>query len=96
MATSAPSLRQASHFSAEPAVTMTRAPNALASWIAAVPMPDDAAVHQQGLAGLEAAALEHVVPDREERLRDRGRLPAIDSPAGIGSAWLSCATQYSA
>jgi non-specific serine/threonine protein kinase/serine/threonine-protein kinase len=29
------------HFAAEPAVTITRAPNALASWIAAVPMPEE-------------------------------------------------------
>src|SRR5215831_4195309 len=41
MATSAPSLRHASHFSAEPAVMITRAPNDLASWIAVVPMPDE-------------------------------------------------------
>ena len=33
--------RQASHVSAEPAVVITRAPNALASWIAVVPMPDE-------------------------------------------------------
>ena len=31
-----------------------------------------AAMHEQGLARLEAAALEHVVPDREEGFRDRG------------------------
>ena len=31
-------------------------------------------MHQQRLAGLEMAALERVVPDREERLRDRCRL----------------------
>src|SRR5690242_235917 len=41
MARSAPSLRQASHFSGVPAVTMTRAPNALPSWIAVVPIPDE-------------------------------------------------------
>ncbi len=38
---SAPSLRQASHLSSEPAVTITRAPNCLPSWIAVVPMPDE-------------------------------------------------------
>lgn len=36
-----PSFRQASHFSLEPAVAMTVAPNALASWIAVVPIPDE-------------------------------------------------------
>jgi hypothetical protein len=40
MATSAPSRRQASHLSSDPAVAMTVAPKALASWIAVVPMPE--------------------------------------------------------
>ena len=40
MAASAPSFRQAAHFSALPAVAITVAPKALASWIAVVPMPD--------------------------------------------------------
>ena len=39
MATSAPRARQKSSFSGDPAVQMTRAPNALPSWIAVVPMP---------------------------------------------------------
>jgi hypothetical protein len=38
---SAPSLSQAAHFSADPAVAKTRAPWATASWIAVVPIPDD-------------------------------------------------------
>ena len=41
MASSAPSRSQAAHFSAEPAVANTRAPNARANWIAVVPMPLD-------------------------------------------------------
>ena len=41
MARSAPSLRQASALSCEPTVTITFEPNALASWIAMVPMPDE-------------------------------------------------------
>ena len=39
MATSAPSARQRASFSAVPAVQITRAPFALASWIATVPIP---------------------------------------------------------
>jgi len=39
MARSAPSSRQAAHFCALPAVTITRASNALPSRIAVVPMP---------------------------------------------------------
>jgi hypothetical protein len=39
-ATSAPKFFAAAHFSAEPAVVMTLPPNALASMIAVVPMPD--------------------------------------------------------
>jgi len=38
---SAPSARQASSFSTDPAVTAMRAPIACASWIAIVPIPLD-------------------------------------------------------
>jgi hypothetical protein len=41
IARSAPSFRQASHFSLLPAVVMTLAPKAEPSWIAVVPMPDE-------------------------------------------------------
>src|SRR5436190_9804804 len=41
MARSAPIRSQATHFSAEPALTNTRAPRARASWMAVVPMPLD-------------------------------------------------------
>jgi len=37
----APSVSQAAHFSADPAVAYTGEPSACASWIAAVPMPLD-------------------------------------------------------
>ena len=72
MATSAPSLRQASHFSAEPAVVMTRAPNSLASMMAVVPMPEVPPCTSSVSPFLQRAALEHIVPDGEEGLRHGG------------------------
>ena len=51
---SAPSSRQRPHFSSEPAVTTMRPPAALTSWMAAVPIPLAAAVHQRGAAVREA------------------------------------------
>ena len=64
--------RRRAAFSALPTVTMTLAPSAAAIWIAVVPMPLAAAMHEQPFAWLEAAALEYVVPDGEHGLGQRG------------------------
>ena len=74
MARSAPRATQAAHFSAEPAVAKTRAPKARASWMAVVPMPLAPPWTRSDSPGGEPAALEHVVPDREEGL-GQGRRP---------------------
>ena len=66
--------RQASHLSAEPAVTKTVAPNALAEHDRRGADAGRAAMHEQRLARLQAAALEDVGPDGEEGLGERRRL----------------------
>ncbi len=73
MARSAPSAVHAAHFSSLPAVTMTVAPNALPSWMAEVPMPDEPPWTSSVSPALRSAAVEDVGPDREERLGDRSR-----------------------
>ena len=50
---------------------MTRAPSALASWMAVVPMPEEPPCTSRVSPAFEPAALEHVVPDREECFRER-------------------------
>ena len=50
---------------------------------------------EERLAGLEAAALEHIGPDREEGLGDAAA-SITERPCGIGKALSSAATQYSA
>src|SRR5258708_11752833 len=67
MARSAPRRRQASHFSAEPAVAITWAPNALPSWMAAVPMPEEPPWTSNVS---PAFRLEGVVPHGKEGLGD--------------------------
>ena len=78
----------ASAFSALRTVVNTVAPNALASWIAVVPMPLAPPWISTALAGLELAALEEVVPDGEVVLRQRRGAAACRSPwaaAGIAA-----------
>ena len=82
MAWSAPSLRQASALSCDPTVTITLAPNALASWIAMVPMPDEPPWISSVSPAFKRAALEHIVPDRHQRFRGRAGLHASTAPAG--------------
>jgi hypothetical protein len=86
---------QYSTFSAEPAVVMTVAPQALATWMAVVPMP------------LLPPWMSTVSP-RARRARSRrlwctvksvsGRVAAAaaSSPAGHGRQWSALAAQYSA
>ncbi len=57
-----------------PAVTITVAPKALASWIAVVPMPLEPPWTSSVSPGCSAAALEDVGPDGEEGLGNAGRL----------------------
>ena len=69
------------HFSAEPAVAITLAPNALASWIAVVPMPLVPPCTRNHSPAVEPPALEHVVPHREEGLgHGRRRAPCRARP----------------
>ena len=65
MARSAPSLSQALHFSAEPAVANTRAER-IGEQDRRRADAARAAMDEEGLAGLEAAALEHIRPDGTE------------------------------
>ena len=71
---SAPSATQAAHFSGEPAVAKTRAPNALASMMAVVPMPLEPPCTRKVSPGLRLGAVEHIGPHREEGLRHPRRL----------------------
>ena len=95
MALSAPSARHALHFSAEPAVAITLEPSALASWIAVVPMPLEPPCtisHSPGLRPPRSNTLFHTV----KNVSGTAAACTMSSPAGIGSADVSSAMQYSA
>ena len=79
MARAAPRATQAAHFSGEPAVTSTRAPWALGHLDGGGADARGSAVDEQGLAGLEATALEDVGPDGEEGLGQRGGLGQVEA-----------------
>ena len=77
---------QAAHFSSLPAVAITVAPQALASWIAVTPMPLVPPWTSSVSPGLQARPVEHVRPDGEEGLGQARRLDvgqASRAPAGI-------------
>ena len=95
MATSAPSLRHASHFSAEPAVMITRAPNDLASWIAVVPMPDEPP-WTSSVSPAFNRPRSKVLCQTVKKVSGIAAAATSVRPGGTGSAWLSCAGQYSA
>ena len=77
-----PATRHSVQLLGAPAVATTRAPSAAASWIAIVPMPPAAAVHEQRLAGLQPGDHEHVRPHRAGHLRQRRRRSPGRCPSG--------------
>ena len=60
-------------------MAITVAPNALASWMAVVPMPEVPPWTSSVSPGLQAPALEHVVPDREIGLGEGRRLDHVEA-----------------
>src|SRR5213594_2817052 len=95
MARSAPSLRQASHFPAEPAVVITLAPSALANWIAAVPIPDEPPCTSSVSPDLRPPRSK-VLYQTVKNVSGTAAASVIGRLAGTGRQWLSCAGQYSA
>jgi hypothetical protein len=95
MARSAPSLSHALHFSAEPAVAMTRDPSALASIMAVVPMPLDPPWTSRVSPALSAARSKTFV-HTVKKVSGMAAASTIESPLGTGKALSSAAMQYSA
>ena len=83
------------HLSAEPAVAITLAPNALASWIAVVPMPlvpPCTRNHSPAASRPRSNTLFHTV----KNVSGTAAACTMSSPPGIGSATASSAMVYSA
>jgi hypothetical protein len=95
IARSAPSVSQARHFSAEPAVANTRAPLARASCIAVVPIPEEPPWHRNTSPALSRPRPKTLV----QTVKNVSGMPAAstaDRPCGTGNALSSWTTQYSA
>ena len=81
------------HLSAEPAVAITFAPNALASWIAVVPMPLEPPCtrnHSPAFSAPRSNTLFHTV----KNVSGTAAAFTMSSPPGMGSAAVSSAMQY--
>ena len=73
---------------------MTRAPNALASWIAVVPMPDEPPCTRKVSPDFKPPR-SNMLCQTVKKVSGMAAPSIIDKPE-IGSAWLSWARQYSA
>ena len=83
------------HFSAEPAVAITLAPNALASWMAVVPMPlvpPCTRNHSPAASRPRSNTLFQTV----KKVSGTAAARTMSSPAGMGRAMLSSAMAYCA
>jgi len=67
----------------DPAVTITRAPSALDSWMPIVPISGGTAVDEHGLTALQVPAIDEIGPAGEQGFRYRRGL-AHRQAAGIG------------
>ena len=73
---------------------MTRAPKALASWIAVVPMPDEPPC-TKNVSPIFKPPRSNTLCQTVRKVSGMAAASSIDSPL-TGIAWLPCATQYSA
>jgi hypothetical protein len=95
MAWSAPSARQAAHFSSLPAVTMTCEPSALANWMAVTPMPLDPPCTSSVSPGCRRA-MEKTFCQTVKKVSGKLADCTMFSPSGTGRHWPAGATQRSA
>ncbi|SLH14943.1 Uncharacterised protein [Mycobacteroides abscessus subsp. abscessus] len=95
ISTSAPSSRQRSSFSADPAVTATRAPRCRATWMAWVPMPLPPPWISTSCPACRPAVItrfDHTVAATSGRPAAAAR----SIPSGTGSTWVAGTTTLSA
>jgi hypothetical protein len=76
-------------------VVITRTPSALASWIAAVPMPDEPPWTSKVSPAFKRPR-SNALCQTVKKVSGIAAAATGVRPSGTGSAWLSCARQYSA